>query len=578
MRIGRGKCVALVGESGSGKTVSAHAIMGLLPKTAHIDQGDILYQPDPNLPPHNLAKLDPDGADFRALRGGDIAMIFQEPMTALSPIHTIGDQIGEALRLHEDLPTAIIWDHVINMLKRVEMPDPERMASAYPFELSGGLRQRAMIAMALIAKPTLLIADEPTTALDVTIQAQILRLLKKLQREMNMAMLLVTHDMGVVGEMADEIIVMRQGRLMEMGPADELLSGPKHPYLQQLLNAVPQIGHYGPEDLKYDTKPNPPFIMSVSGLNVSYQTKSRGITNWFKPNSQLTNHILQDINFNLFRGECLGLVGESGSGKTTLARSIMRAISPDRGEVLFHSRTGGATSLLPLSRAEMAPFRRRMQYIFQDPFASLNPRMTIAEVLSEPFIIHKNGTAKEQHNWTIHLLDMVGLDASFLQRYPHALSGGQRQRIGIARALALEPEFLILDEPVSALDVSIQEQILGLLNSLRDDLHLSYLFISHDLAVIDKVADRIAVIWQGKLVEIAPKAAFFHKPIHPYSRNLLASVPGYSGRQRPDYIEKENWPDQYQDHHDNELTLQEIAPNHFVRQKLNPQIPKKGVA
>ncbi|MGE0254725.1 MAG: dipeptide ABC transporter ATP-binding protein [Alphaproteobacteria bacterium] len=541
-RIRPGGTTALVGESGSGKSVTSQAILRILPPIARISGGRILFDDPtrPDEPTLDIAALPADGKVVRSIRGGRISMIFQEPMTSLSPLHTVGDQVSEALFLHRDVDTGTGRELTQEMLRLVGFPDPARAMRTYPFELSGGLRQRAMIAMALVCRPALLVADEPTTALDVTIQAQILKLIKDLQAELGMAVLIITHDLGVVANMADEVVVMFRGRVVESGTLEDIYRAPAHPYLKALLAAVPRF-HMQPgerlvplREIKaepgrlIDARVAWPDGADAAGplLKVDALTKRFHIRkgSWFGPREDRAVVAVEDVSFEVRRGECLGLVGESGCGKTTTSKLIMRALEPDAGAVTFNDR-GRAVDVLALKGDALMAFRRRIQFIFQDPFGSLNPRMTVFDILSEPLVIHGLGDTASRAETVRELLRLVGLDPRFLNRYPHSFSGGQRQRIGIARALALQPDLLICDEPVSALDVSIQAQILNLLKDLKARLGLTYLFISHNLAVVDYIADRIAVMCAGRLVELAPRAALFRNPVHPYTRALLAAVP-----------------------------------------------------
>jgi len=541
LRIREGSTIALVGESGSGKSVISQCIMGILPTVGRITSGEILFaDPEKGGEVVDIVQVPPNSPAMRKIRGGRISIIFQEPMTSLSQLHTIGDQIGEALHLHRAVGPQEGLRMVVEMLRLVGFPDPESAPRLYPFELSGGLRQRAMIAMALVCRPALLIADEPTTALDVSIQAQILKLVRSLQDELGMAMLMITHDLGVVANIAEEVVVMYHGRIMESGTVDDIFDAPEHPYLKGLMKAVPhfdmkpgdrlmplrEIEHEsGP--LMTSREPWPEGaddagpLLRVQGLVKRFTTRKSSL---LSKGPEVTVAAVNDVSFDIHRGECFGLVGESGSGKTSVSKLIMRAVTPDEGEVVFNDR-GTPIDLLALEGEGLMPFRRKIQMVFQDPFGSLNPRMTVFDVIREPLIIHNVGDATSQGALVQELMWLVGLDPRFLNRYPHSFSGGQRQRIGLARALALKPDLLICDEPVSALDVSIQAQVLNLFKDMQETLGLTYLFISHNLAVVDYVADRIAVMCRGRLVEMAPRENLFHNPIHHYTRSLIAAVP-----------------------------------------------------
>ena len=594
-RVPEGGTVALVGESGSGKSVISQAIMGILPSPAVVADGRILFR-DPAAsgaggsapaPAVDIAALDPGSAAMRSLRGGRISMIFQEPMTSLSPLHTVGNQIAEAALLHQPSGADAARESARDMLERVGFPDPVKALDTYPFELSGGLRQRAMIAMALVCRPALLIADEPTTALDVTIQAQILKLIGDLKAELGMAVLLITHDLGVVANMADEVVVVYHGRVMESGRLADIFERPGHPYLEALMRAVPRIGmatgerltplrevprpsdsRAGGERAGQATRDAGP-LLRASHLSKRFAARASGLTGRGGREAFLA---LDDVSLCIGRGECVGLVGESGCGKTTFSKVLMRALRPDGGEVTY--RGGDAeVSLLDLEGRDLILFRRKMQYVFQDPMSALNPRMTVFDIVSEPLVIHGIGDRPERIEVVKELMHLVGLDPRFLSRYPHSFSGGQRQRIGIARALALNPELLICDEPVSALDVSVQAQVLNLLKDLQSELGLTYLFVSHNLAVVDYMADRIAVMCAGRLVEVAPRARLFGNPVHPYTRALLAAVPRVDPRQRLDLSalmegkvsDPAEWPHPFGADGEERPDLVELEEGHFVR-------------
>ncbi|MBM3642990.1 MAG: ABC transporter ATP-binding protein [Alphaproteobacteria bacterium] len=619
-----GGTVALVGESGSGKSVCSQAIMGLLPRAARIPSGSILFN-DPRRTggPVDIAKLDRLGPQMRTIRGGRISIIFQEPMTSLSALHTVGDQIGEAVQLHggrlsdihslgdqiaeaagqsgKRMGRAEIDELTHDMLRMVGFPDPKRALKTYPFELSGGLRQRAMIAMALVCRPALLIADEPTTALDVTIQAQILRLMKDLQKELGMALLMITHDLGVVANVADDVVVMYRGKVVESGDLRDIYRDPQHPYLKALLKAVPRFdmapgerlqpireitaatGHLLKE--KAAIEPAPGFdsqapILHVRHLFKTYRVRKADTFMESLLGGGTTREIkaVNDVSFDVRRGECLGLVGESGCGKTTLSKILMRAITADpalkaAGGGIVYDDWGRKVDVLGLSGPELNGFRRKLQFIFQDPFGSLNPRMTVYDILVEPLIIHGIGDEAYRREMVSELMEMVGLDRRHLNRYPHSFSGGQRQRIGIARSLALRPDMVICDEPVSALDVSIQAQILNLLKDLQSQLGLTYLFISHNLAVVDYIADRIAVMCAGRLVELAPSGELFRNPVHPYTQALLSAVPEPDPDKRLDLAAlmegkasiPDAWPRPFTDTGTTPLDWVEVTPGHFVR-------------
>ncbi len=584
-----GATVALVGESGSGKSITARAILNILPEAARVTRGEILLATDGAGEPTDIQKLRPNGSRMRAIRGGRIAMIFQEPMVSMSPVHTIGDQVSEALFLHRDVGRREGLRLTREMLGLVGFPEPARAMTMYPFELSGGLRQRAMIAMALICRPALLIADEPTTALDVTIQAQILKLLRDLQGELGMAVLMITHDLGVVANLAEEVVVLYDGRVVEAGGVADIFERPAHPYLQALLRAVPHFDVKPGERLRpiRQITTRPGHILSAaregrSGAPGEPLLVVRGLTKRFRARGGLfgeaapaAHTAVQDVSFMVERGSCFGLVGESGCGKTTTGKLLMRALTPDAGEVVYND-DGASMDLLSLEGKDLQAFRRRMQFVFQDPYGALNPRMTVFDILREPLIVHGIGDRAHHGAAAQELMRLVGLDPRFLTRYPHSFSGGQRQRIGIARALALQPEFLICDEPVSALDVSIQAQILNLLQDLQKELGLTYLFISHNLAVVHYLADRIAVMCKGRLVEVAPRDRLFDSPQHPYTRALLDAVP-FPDLDRPldfDAVtaaglsDPAAWPRPFTEDGEQPTELVEAAARHYVRRSV----------
>ncbi|EEX08294.1 ABC transporter, nucleotide binding/ATPase protein [Ruegeria lacuscaerulensis ITI-1157] len=510
-----GQTLALVGESGSGKTISCRAVLRILPRAAQIRSGTMTFGTGQNR--LDLATL--GERRMRDIRGNRISMIFQEPMRSLSPLHKIGNQVSEVLWLHRGASESEARKEVLKQFERVGFPDPARAYDSYPFEMSGGMRQRAMIAMAMVAKPDLLIADEPTTALDVTTQAQVLGLIKDLQQETGMALILVTHDLGVVANMAEQVVVMHKGRVMEAGSAQLILTEPAHPYTRQLFEAAPEIPD---EDAVGIPMPDEDLILEMKGVSKTYTMRAgRG----WKADKLI--HACRGIDLKLARGKTLAVVGESGSGKTTAARIALGAELPDPGgEVLFRATSQDDPILVhQMTRAERTLFQRKAQMVFQDPYSSLSPRMRIQDALTEPLEIHRIGTPAEQRDKAAEMLKRVGLNADMLKRYPHAFSGGQRQRLSIARAMMLDPTLIICDEPTSALDVSVQEQILTLLEDLQDSLNLSYFFISHDLAVVARIADEVAVMRQGLVVEQAPPETLFYNPRHPYTKALIAAQP-----------------------------------------------------
>ncbi len=589
LRISPGKVTALVGESGSGKSVFGRTIMDIESASAQIGGSVLFNDPAGAEGPIDLLSLPHDGRKMRSIRGNRIGMIFQEPMVSFSPLHTIGNQIGEALKTHTILSPKERHERVIEMLGLVGFSKPNKVFGMYPFELSGGMRQRAMIAMALICRPALLIADEPTTALDVTIQAQILKLLKDLQSQFDMAMLLITHDLGVVANLADEVVVVYRGEVMEAGPVDEIFRNPQHSYLKGLMAAVPHFDMQPGERLKplrdigvdgsrmlakkkAAAEPDPghprsDILLSVRNVSKSFTARRSGFFGLGTPEKTLA---VNDVSFDIMRGESLGLVGESGCGKTTLSKILMRGLSADAGSVTFNGAEG-PVDVLHAEKEDLKILRRKVQMVFQDPVSSLSPRMTVRNIIAEPLQIHEKGDAEKRTRIVDALTEAIGLERSALSRYPHSFSGGQRQRIGIARALALGPELLICDEPVSALDVSIQAQILNLLKDLKKELGLTYLFISHNLAVVNYMADRVAVMYAGRIVEIGPVETIMRSPVHPYTRKLLAAVP-YPDLDRPlDYatvgsaLKRPKWDAPFDDDDRPEsLAHADLGGGHFV--------------
>jgi peptide/nickel transport system ATP-binding protein len=492
--------LCVVGESGSGKSMMANAIMRLLPNEVTIDGGRVMFEGK------DLASA--TVAEMRQVRGAGIAMIFQEPMTALNPLRTIGDQIAEMFSIHTGLSKAEIAEKVLALLADVRIPDPNVAAKAYPHELSGGQRQRAMIAMALALDPKLLIADEPTTALDVTTQAQILKLIRDLQQRRKAAVLFITHDFGVVAEVADRVVVMQHGVIVEQGTAADVLNNPQHAYTKQLIAAVPPLKAPPPRALSDEN------ILTIKGVSKTYRSGG------FLGRGARVTPAVRDVTLHLPRGATLGIVGESGSGKSTLARCLVRLIDPDSGAIVLEGKDWAK-----LSREEVRRETRHIQMVFQDPFASLNPRRKAAELVAQGPIVH--GTPRAQAIADAReLFALVGLDPSAGDRFPHEFSGGQRQRIGLARALALKPAVLVADEPVSALDVSVQAQVLKLLADLRQRLGLSIVFITHDLRVAAQICDLVAVMKDGAVVEQGLAGEVFGNPQHPYTQALLASIPG----------------------------------------------------
>ena len=511
----KGRTLCLVGESGSGKSVTARAMMQLVDAPGRIAAGSIVIGGDTD-----IAKLPPRGEAIRSIRGRRIGMIFQEPMSSLSPVHTIGAQIVEVLRLHLKMGRDEARARTIELLRQVEIPDPERNIDRYTFEFSGGMRQRAMIAMALACNPEVLIADEPTTALDVTTQAEVLDLISRMQHELGMAMLLITHDMGVVAEVADDVAVMYRGRIVEAGTVDEVFHGARHPYTQRLLSSVQKL-----ESASERKQPlaiaAPHAILSVRDLTKVYKPRQT----LFRSRMKGEVKAVDAVSFDLMAGESLGIVGESGSGKTTLGRLILRVVEPTSGTVTYQPQPGQTIEVGSLDKRALRKVHQDIRLIFQDPFASLNPRMTVKQIVGDPLVVNRVATGAAMEARVGELLTMVGLDPLTMERYPHAFSGGQRQRIGIARALALNPRILIADEATSALDVSIRSQMLDLLLELQQRLGLSFLFISHDIGVVRYFCDRVAVMRRGQIVEIGPAESICTNPEHPYTKALISAVP-----------------------------------------------------
>lgn len=520
-----GEILAIVGESGSGKSVTSMSVPGLLPKTAKIDGA------------RSLAGIDLGGMSPKQLRkhrGSDVAMIFQEPMTALNPMYTVGWQIRESLRAHQDISKQAADKRAIELLDMVGIPEPERRFKQYPHQLSGGLRQRVVIAMAISCDPKVIIADEPTTALDVTVQAEILALLRKLRDTLNTAIVLITHDMGVVADLADRVVVMYQGEIVEQAPVRELFANPQQDYTKRLLAAVPVLGQRPegrrlletPQTTVTETKTDealrkaheelasrlddsaPP--LEIKDLVLEYPGKGR----------QGKNRAVDNVSLHIERGEIVGLVGESGSGKSTVGRCAIRLLKPTSGTVSI-----AGTDITTMSQKDLRPLRKYFSIVFQDPASTLDPKMTIGESIAEPLVLHKILSGKDLDNRVTDLLDKVQLSGHYRNRYPHELSGGQRQRVAIARALALNPKLLIADEPTSALDVSVQAKVLDLFLDLQQHLQFACLFISHDLAVVDLLADRVAVMQRGKLVEVGTREQVLHNPQQDYTKRLLSAAP-----------------------------------------------------
>ncbi|SNR61137.1 ABC transporter ATP-binding protein [Puniceibacterium sediminis] len=531
--IGPGETVCVVGESGSGKSVSSLSLMRLIEYGGgDIANGRLLFDRKEG-GEIDLAQTSQDL--MRTIRGNEIGMIFQEPMTALNPVFTVGKQLTEGLRVHRGMDREQAEARALELMQQVRIPEPERRLKQYPHELSGGMRQRVVIAMALACKPRLLIADEPTTALDVTIQAEILALIDRLKRETGTAVMFITHDMAVVAQMADRVVVMFRGNKVEEGTVEEIFENPQHPYTQALLAAVPKLGEMTgkafPEPMKllgsdaHEPKPirgSDDVLLKVRNLTTRFPVKGG-----FFRRTVANVHAVEDLSFDIQKGQTLSLVGESGCGKSTAGRSILRLIEPLSGSIEL-----GGKDIMALNQHDLRTARLDMQMIFQDPFASLNPQMNLSDQVAEPMRNFGTHKGSEMDDRIAMLFDRVELPRSFLRRFPHELSGGQRQRVAIARALALNPKLIIADEAVSALDVSVQAQVVNLMMELQADLGLSFLFISHDMAVVERVSHKVGVMYLGRIVELGPRAAVFENPQHPYTQALMKAVPIADPRRR----------------------------------------------
>ncbi len=525
--LARGKTVCVVGESGSGKSVTARSILQIVDPPGRVVSGSIVFNRDDGSSV-DLAALNPRSREIRSVRGREIAMIFQEPMSSLSPVHTIGNQITEVLKLHLKMSKAEATERAIELIRAVEIPNPERAIERYTFEYSGGMRQRAMIAMALACNPAVLIADEPTTALDVTTQAEILDLMRRLRADRGMAVMFITHDMGVVAEIADEVVVMYQGKVVERGPVEQVFHAPVQPYTQMLLGNVLKLEQ--PSAIRAARAPiaaEAPPLLEVRGLKMHFPIRK----GFFK---KIVDHVraVDDVDIVVRAGETLGIVGESGSGKTTLGRCLLRVYEPTAGQILYRRPDGSVIDVASADPEMLKQCRREMRMIFQDPFASLNPRMTVGQIVGEPLLVNNLASGSALRERVSALLTRVGLNPDWAERYPHAFSGGQRQRIGIARALALNPRVIVADEATSALDVSLRAQMLDLMLQLQDELQLAYVFVSHDISVIRYICDRVAVMYRGKVVEMGDAEQVCNDPVHGYTKALLSAVPRPDPRHR----------------------------------------------
>jgi peptide/nickel transport system ATP-binding protein len=517
----RGKTLCVVGESGSGKSVTARSILQIVDAPGRIVSGSMMLHRS-NGTSVDLAKLDPRGRQIRAIRGAEIAMIFQEPMSSLSPVHTVGDQIMEVLRLHLDMSRKQARARCIELLNQVEIPNAAKAVDRYTFEFSGGMRQRAMIAMALACNPALLIADEPTTALDVTTQAEILDLIRRLQNQHGMAVMFITHDMGVVAEIADDVLVMHHGKVMESGPVDRIFHDPRDDYTRMLIGSVLKLERKA--EIRLRRAPiaaDAPPVLQVRNLQMVFGSAKSSVVK-----------AVDNVSLDVKPGETLGIVGESGSGKTTMGRCLLRVYQPNTGTIDYRRADGEVVDLVKADEATLKACRREIRMIFQDPVGSLNPRMTVAQIVGEPLLVNRIAAGKELDDRVADLLKQVGLEPSWRERYPHAFSGGQRQRIGIARAIALNPRVVVADEPTSALDVSLRSQMLDLMMNLQDRLGLAYIFISHDIGVIRYMCDRVAVMYRGQVVETGPAEQVCDAPTHAYTQALLSAIPRPDPRAR----------------------------------------------
>ena len=512
----RGKTLCVVGESGSGKSVTARSILQIVDKPGRIEDGSIVLTRGDGSSV-DLAKLDPRGKEIRGVRGKEIAMIFQEPMSSLSPVHRIGTQIGEALRIHFGIRGKAQRDRVLELLRQVEIPRPETAIDRYTFEFSGGMRQRVMIAMALACNPQVLIADEPTTALDVTTQAEILDLIKRLQHSHGMAVLFITHDMGVVAEIADEVLVMYRGKVMERGSVEQIFHAPKDDYTRRLIGSVVKLEKKAEVRLTRSEIPvGAPPLLAVKNLSLTFPSGLKAV---------------DDVSLIVRAGETLGIVGESGSGKTTMGRCLLRIYDPQAGAMNYRRADGSTVDLCSADKTTLKDVRHDIRMIFQDPVGSLSPRKTVGQIIAEPLKL-AGVKGRSLDDRVSELMQQVGLEPAWRERYPHAFSGGQRQRIGIARAIALKPRLIVADEATSALDVSLRSQMLDLMMKLQDELGLSYVFISHDMSVIRYMCDRVAVMYRGKIVEAGETDQVVNNPAHDYTRALLSAIPHPDPRNR----------------------------------------------